>query len=396
MKAGDTKAPTMISIPVFQISQPIGGFYVAVMRADHLLSICEFDYRRMQYTSGYIDFLGIQRELNKKRIRDIRQYVGTIDACFPTSVVISIDEKCAQLEETDVMGVKILKIFEYIDEVAPELSIKLAEVGSIIDGQHRLKGLEEARKDDFEVPVSIFVGLDDATDATIFSIVNLAQTKVNRSLVYDLFSLAKTRSPEKTCHEIAVALDRMEESPFQNRIKRLGVATQGRFGETLSQATVVKGILPYITNDPLADRDRGKRFGFWDQSLTDNYRKRIFYPFFAGNEDAKILSNILNYFNAIRDKWSVAWGRSGTGNIINRTNGFNGFIRFLRPAYQFCTGEPRVVGQDEFAGVFENVELTDDDFNPNRFLPGTSGSTLLFHTLMEQSGVATATGSDRS
>jgi DGQHR domain-containing protein len=377
----------MISIPVFQITQPVGDFYVGVMRADHLLSICKFDYRRMQYQSGYIDFLGIQRELNPKRIKEIEQYIGTMDACFPTSIVISIDEKCARVEETDIVGTKILKIFEYVDEVQPELSIKLEEVASIIDGQHRLKGLEEAHKEDFEVTVSIFIGVDDATDAMLFSIVNLAQTKVNRSLVYDLFSLAKSRSPEKTCHEIVVALDRMDESPFQNRIKRLGVATEGRFGETLSQATVVKGILPYITNDPLADRDRGRRFGFWDQSLTRDFRKRIFYEFFRGNEDAKILSNLLNYFNAIRDKWPDAWTRTGTGNIINRTNGFNGFIRFLRPAYLFCTTEPRVVEQEEFAKVFKDVSLKDDDFNPTRFLPGTSGSTLLFHTLMEQSGV---------
>jgi DGQHR domain-containing protein len=284
----------MISIPVFQISQPVGDFFVGVMRADHLLSICKFDYRRMLYSSGYIDFLGIQRELNNKRIKEIRDYVKTMDACFPTSVVISIDEKCARVEDTDVVGVKILKIFEYIDKDQPELSIKLEEVASIIDGQHRLKGLEEAQKDDFEVTVSMFIGVDDATDAMLFSIVNLAQTKVNRSLVYDLFSLARSRSPEKTCHEIVVALDRMDESPFKGRIKRLGVATEGRFGETLSQATVVKGILPYITNDPLADRDRGRRFGFWDESLTRDFKKRIFYEFFRKNEDEKILNNLMN------------------------------------------------------------------------------------------------------
>ena len=372
---------------MFQISQPVGDYYIGVMRADHLLSVCKFDYRRMQYGSGYIDFLGIQRELNKKRIKDIKQYVGTMDACFPTSIVISIDEKCARLDETDVVGAKLLRIFEYVDEQVPELSIRLEEVASIIDGQHRLKGLEEAHKDDFEVPVSIFIGADDATEAMIFSIVNLAQTKVNRSLVYDLFSLASTRSPEKTCHEIVVALDRMEESPFQNRIKRLGVATEGRFGETLSQATVVKGILPYITNDPLADRDRGKRFGFWDPSLAQDFQKRIFYEFFRRNEDVKILDNLLNYFNAIRARWPVAWARTGAGNIINRTNGFNGFSRFLRFAYLDCTSEPTVVSQAEFAAIFERVQLRDEDFNPNRFLPGTSGSTLLFNTLMEQSGV---------
>jgi DGQHR domain-containing protein len=276
------------------------------------------------------------------------------------------------------------------DADQPELSIPLDQVASIIDGQHRLKGLEDADKGAFELTVSIFVGADDATEAMIFSIVNLAQTKVNKSLVYDLFSLATSRSPEKTCHEIVVALDQMDESPFRNRIKRLGTATEGRFGESLSQATIVKGILPYITNDPLADRDRGKRFGFWDQSLARDVTKRIFYEFFRRDMDAKILDNLLNYFNAIRARWPTAWDRTGTGNIINRTNGFNGFIRFLRPAYLYCTTEPRVVGQQEFSKIFERVRLQDDDFNPQKFLPGTSGSTLLFHTLLDQSGVPRA------
>lgn len=377
----------MISIPVFEISQPVGSFYVGVIQASSLLSICKYDYRRMQFKNDYIDFLGIQRELNPKRIDDIKKYVGTIDACFPTSIVISVDEKCARLDETDIVGTKILRIFEYIDKEDPELSIPLAQVASIIDGQHRLKGLDEAGKQDFELAVSVFIGADDATEAMVFSIVNLAQTKVNKSLVYDLFSLATNRSPEKTCHEIVVALDRMEESPFQGRIKRLGVATEGRFGETLSQATIVKGILPYITSDPIEDRDRGKRFGFWDPTLAKDVRKRIFAGFFRQGEDVKILDNLLNYFNAVRAKWPVAWDGTGAGNILNRTNGFNGLVRFLRPAYLWNTSEPKVVSQEDFSRVFESVKLSDDDFNPRKFLPGSSGSTQLYNTLLEQSGI---------
>lgn len=378
----------MISIPVFEISQPVGSFYVGVIRVSSLLSICKYDYRRMQFKNDYIDFLGIQRELNPKRIEDIKKYVGTIDACFPTSVVIAVDEKCARLDDTDIVGTKILKIFEYEDPVEPELSIPLDQVASIIDGQHRLKGLDEAGKGDFELAVSVFVGADDATEAMVFSIVNLAQTKVNKSLVYDLFSLATSRSPEKTCHEIVVALDRMDESPFKGRIKRLGVATEGRFGETLSQATIVKGILPYITSDPVEDRDRGKRFGFWDPTLAKDVRKRIFAGFFKQNDDVKILDNLLNYFNAVRSKWPVAWDRNGDGNILNRTNGFNGLIRFLRPAYLWNTNEPRVVSQSEYAQVLNTVRLGDDDFTSRRFLPGSSGATQLYNTLIEQSGVS--------
>jgi len=123
-------------------------------------------------------------------------------------------------------------------------------------------------------------------------------------------------SPEKTCHEVVVNLDKLSDSPFQNKIKRLGVATKGRVAETLSQATVVKGLLPYISNDPLLDRDIGKRFGFWEPALAKDVTRRIFYEFFRRNEDEKILQNVINYFNAVKNRWPTAWARTGTGNII--------------------------------------------------------------------------------
>jgi len=377
-----------VRFPVFSVRQPIGEFYVGVIRADDLLRICEFDYRRMQYKNEYADYLGIQRKLNDTRIRDIKKYVGTVDACFPTSIVISIDEKCATVEETERQGFMLLRISEFVDQDAPELSIPLDHVATIIDGQHRLKGLEEAKIADFELSISVFVGADQATEASIFSTVNLAQTKVNKSLAYDLFDYAKTPSPEKTCHEIVVALDKLSNSPFQGRIKRLGVRTEGRFGETLSQATIVKGLLPYISKDPLSDRDAGKRFGFWEPQLASSQSKRIFYEFFRRREDEKILAIVINYFNAVRRKWPDAWKGTGRGNIINRTNGFNGFIRFLRPAYLNFTTQPEVVSSDDFFGLIDQVKLRDEDFNPEMFLPGSSGSTKLYRILMEQTGLA--------
>jgi len=373
-----------VRIPAFSVRQPIGDFYVGVIRTDDLLSICEFDYRRMQFKNEYADYLGIQRKLNETRIKDIKKYVGTVDACFPTSIVISIDEKCAILEDTEREGFMLLRIFDYVDYDSPELSIPLDHVATIIDGQHRLKGLQEAGANDFELSISIFIGADQATEASIFSTVNLAQTKVNKSLAYDLFEYAKTRSPEKTCHEIVVALDKLSNSPFQGRIKRLGTRTETRFGETLSQATIVKGLLPYISKDPLLDRDAGKRVGFWEPQLASDQSKRIFYEFFRLEEDEKILAIVINYFNAIRRKWPEAWDATGRGNIINRTNGFNGFIRFLRPAYLYFTTSPKVVSTDEFFTLIDKAALKNSDFNPTMFLPGTSGSTKLYHLLMEQ------------
>lgn len=373
----------VLRTPVLSVRQPIGTFFVGAMRALDLLAITKFDYRRMTYTNGYIDFLGIQRQIDPKRIGVISKYVKTADACFPTSVVIAVDEPCASITDTEIEGVSILEIREYIAD-DQRMSIPFDQVASIIDGQHRLKGLQESELREFEIGVSIFVGVDDATEATIFSTVNLAQTKVNRSLVYDLFSISRHRSPEKTCHEIVVALDRLEESPFRDRIKRLGLATEGRFGETLSQATVVRGILPYISDDPIGDRDRGRRFAYWEPATSKEFGSRIFYPFFQKNEDQKILAVLMNFFSSIRDRWPIAWNSTGQGNIINRTNGFNGFMRFLKPAYFRYTTEPTVVPKASFDALFAKIKLEDGDFTVETFSPGTGGSSKLFRTLQEQ------------
>jgi DGQHR domain-containing protein len=373
-----------LSIPVTKIVQPVGTFFTGSVDAYALLDICKFDFRRISDAGGYKEFLGFQRKLDLKRVRAIERYIQTVDAVFPTAIVISVDEKCASIE-TDTSGSSVLTLQAYQDTETADFRIEYDDIASIIDGQHRMKAFEKVKNLEFQVNVAVFVGADDATKADIFSTVNLAQTKVNKSLVYDLFSLQKTRSSEKTCHEIVVALDEMKESPFFQRIKRLGSATDGRFGETLSQATVVKGLLPYITDDALADRDIGKRFGFWDPSGPEQATKRIFRPFFERQQDEKILANVLNYFSAIRDKWPNAWKNTGSGNMINRTNGYNGFMRFLRPTYLNFTNEPLVVSKLQFASIFERVRLAESDFNPENFLPGTSGSTRLYRLLLEQS-----------
>ena len=115
--------------------------------------------------------------------------------------------------------------------------------------------------------------------------------------------------------------------------------------------------------------------------------RRIFYEFFRRNEDEKILSNVINYFNAVKHRWPEAWARTGTGNMINRTNGYNGFIRFLRPAYLYYTTSPAVVSSEDFKKLFDRVQLSDNDFNPTEFPPGSSGASKLYRRLVDDSQV---------
>jgi DGQHR domain-containing protein len=374
-----------LTVPVFPVRQNIGVFYTGVVAATDLLEICKFDFRRIQDREGRKEFLGIQRELKSNRIKEIAKYITTSDAVFPTSIVISVDERCAAIVERE--GYLQLELSAYSDPEDERLNIPYESIASIIDGQHRLKSFEGLKNIVFDLPVSIFVGIDEAIEATIFSTVNLAQTKVNRSLVYDLFSLDRKRSPEKTAHEIAVALDSLPSSPFKDKIKRLGSATEGRFGETLSQATVVKGILPYISKDPLMDRDIGKRLGFWPEGSEADFKIRPFYVFFQQDKDEEILANLMNFFTAVSSRWPNAWIRTGHGAVLNKTNGYNALMRFFKKAYFHSTSQPEVVSKGRFLSILKNSSLTDEDFSTDRYPPGSSGASKLYKELVETTGV---------
>lgn len=373
---------TRFGLKFHEVSQEIGTFYSTVMPAQTLLEICTFDFRKIADNNGVKEFLGIQRPLKLDRVKEIQKFIRTADGCFPTSIVISVDERCVTLNEE----MSEITLHSYEDPVDPEIVIAFRNIATIIDGQHRLKAFENTDIN-WGLSVNIFVGIDEGTQASIFSKVNLAQTKVNKSLVYDLFALDKGRSPEKTCHEIVVALNSIPTSPFFERIKRLGSATAGVFGETLSQATVVKGILPYITKDPMTDRDIGKRIGVFPDRGASDFERRIFYPFFNRTADAEILAIIINYFSAVRDKWPEAWANTGKGAILSRTNGFNGLIRFLRDVYLTLTTNPAVISRQQFAEVFSRCTITDDQFNPAVFPPGSSGAAELYRQLCETTGV---------
>jgi hypothetical protein len=96
----------------------------------------------------------------------------------------------------------------------------------------------------------------DATEeqkALIFATINGKQTKVPASLIYDLFAVTKTRSPYKTAHEIARALNSTPTSPWYRRLKMLGKKTAPGSAESLSQGTFVKFLLPRISSEPDLD-----------------------------------------------------------------------------------------------------------------------------------------------
>jgi DGQHR domain-containing protein len=385
------ESPRSIVVSALKIRQPIGDIYVGSIPAQTLVEITDFDIRALVSERGIDSYLGIQRELDPKRVREIAQYVKGQDATFPTAVVLAVPERCVTIEipyEADDHFVK-MTLSNYPEDDADGV-ILYKNIARVIDGQHRIKGLQNYQGPDFDINVSIFVDADIADQASIFATVNLAQTKVNKSLVYDLFELNKNRSPEKICHSVVVTLEATEGSPFYRKIKRLGKATVGRYTETLSQATVVSGILQYICKDRievLRDRQIGRRGGTFPIAVGRDAERLVLRPFFVEGQDVEMTNLLWNYFDAVKQRWPDAWERNATGVILNRTNGFDGLMRFFRPAYRYFATPGELVTTAQFAELFRAIKLELADFNPQRFVPGSSGAAALYRTLLSDTGL---------
>ena len=196
-----------ISLKVHEITQPIGRFYYGVMSYRDLARISYSDIRRIDTERRDVEtYLGIERPLRTNRVGELKDYVNTVDATFPTPVILAIAEEQTDLNtETGVMWIR-----------------NNENAAKILDGQHRIAGLEGFKSGIFEILVTIFLEMDIEYQAMIFATINLEQTKVNKSLAYDLYAYATTRSPQRTGHNIVRLLNNREGSPFYNKIKVFG------------------------------------------------------------------------------------------------------------------------------------------------------------------------------
>lgn len=382
-----------VRIPVVKVSQPIGDFYVGTIASRDLVAIADFDVRRISQGEGIETYLGIQRELNDTRVKEIRQYVQGLDATFPTAVVIAVDERTTQLEPACPDSEShFWLVLSNIPSKIPEERVLFRELAKVIDGQHRIEGLRNYNLENFQINIAIFVGADIPDQAAIFSTVNLAQTKVNRSLVYDLFDVAKSKSPEKLAHNVVVALDHTKNSPFHRRIKRLGTSTKGREDtDRLAQATVVAPLLRYISGNQiqlLKDRQAGLRGRPFEPLTSEIINSLVLRPFLLKDSAVDLADLIWNYFDAVASKWENAWAGKIENGMLDRTNGYNALMRFFRPAYLSLGRPGDIVSKESFDTVFAGITIPEANLNSKLYVPGTSGATALYHDLMQLSGLA--------
>lgn len=357
------------TINCLEICQPIGKFYIGVIDSSDLELISFVDVRRLESEERDIEsYIGIQRPLSKDRAKEIGKYVNLVDATFPSNVILSISSENA-----------------IYDSQRKEMTISRKDnVAKVLDGQHRISGFENYNSaKPFEVAVAIFIDMELEDQAIVFATINQTQTKVQKSLVADLFAFAKFRSPQKTSHNIVRALNEKQESPFFEKIKILGVADDTK-KETITQATFVENILLYITKDKMSDRDIYKRGRVPERYQGKDKDKFIFRDLFLDEKDSVIAQIIWNYFKAVSNKWPNSWKLVQNNRILNKSTGFIALMKFLGYIYP-STSINGIPTLSQFEQIFDSIDMDENEFNKEKYLPGASGINQLFTDLKTKS-----------
>ena len=356
-----------INIPCIPAIQPIGEMYVCVIDSKFLQKITYADVRRNEPECRDVEkYVGVQRVLDPKREKEIGKYVNFADATFPNSIIVCLSSKDA-----------------IYDAESSTLFIKDEEsVASVLDGQHRIAGLKHLNEACiFDCIVTVFIDIELEDQAIIFATINTEQKKINKSLAADLAEFYNSRSPQRTCHNIARALRANENSPFYGKISILGSAKKEK-GESITQYQFVKELLKHITSSPLEDRDILKRTDFWGN------RQKLIYTnkelnkyclralFVEDESDVKIAQVILNYFIAVRKKWPNSWNEVKSNNILNKTTGFIALMKLFKDIYLSINKE--IPSISDFYSMFENVSIEDGDFTRQNFPSGGSGENELY------------------
>jgi DGQHR domain-containing protein len=297
-----------IEIPVISFEQPIGTLYFGKLNASILVEIAE-THRRIY--EDYEPKGGEQRDLSRKRAKDIAEYCKDPDATFPTPIILALGNEHYSLHDDVICTLKLDSKFRY----------------KILDGQHRIEGIKLAGEKyykNFELPIVFVVNPTEEECAYIFSIINSKQTRVSPSLIYDLFEVSSQRSPQKSCHDIARALNSDKNSPFYNRLKMLGKG--GGVLASISQASFIKFLLENITSKP------NRALRAIKQGNSIEVEDLPFNKYFREEKDEVILKILENLFSAVSKVFHDEWN-DPKSFILSKAIGYGAILKAFPVIY---------------------------------------------------------------
>ncbi len=351
----------------------------------------------------------VQRKVDSSRTRQIANFLlNDKEAIFPTNIVLNIPINIieSQEERDGIINITLTdNVAEQVEKAKKEGSNNADIFVTIIDGQHRIRGIEVAIEEltkrietasgqeersglqiqldnllQMELVVSFFIDKDLEFQAMTFSTINRTQRRVSQDLVYELFGLTSDDSPQKTALEVALALNAHPKSPFYRRIKLYGGSYNKEDSRPLSQAAMIKSIIKGICSSvQSAETERyHKRKSF---NVNNSSKSLPFRQFYAENRDDLISDCMFHFFNSVRKELGQYWnydGQTKPQNILQSTVGYEALMNLLAEIIE--KDKINSFGKDTFDHYFEKQKNI--DFSDVEKYPMTSnGKKILYLTM---------------
>jgi DGQHR domain-containing protein len=334
-----------INLKLIKVTQNSNEFYIGKIKARDLIRISTIHWRDSGESkeNKYLDEVrsklnvvesenGIQRIIQKKRLKEIADYLASENGLLPNSIIVSLNNKWIENDSEENFQANGFKAVE-IDNDILELKITDPDLvdAFIVDGQHRLASFGYSDNlnviDNYELVVTIFLDLEIPLQAEIFSIINGKQRPVNKSLLYDLSAFKDDEYNEiKRCHSIVKWLDSHTISPFYNEVKMLGTG----FG-SISQSAFIDELIRYMK-----------------ERTTNKHRS-----FLRKKEEKEIIKIILSYFKAAKEVYYNQWDNNEY--VLKKTTGFGALMKLMYYIYMLLFVEGREFKINNIKPIFEKI-----------------------------------------
>ena len=182
LKEAFNRNPVAFKVQALRFQQKEGrvNLYLTVLPVSQLLQQCRVDYFREDNPRGY------QRPLMKTRLKQVSAFIQHEEGILPISILLCIRQPNRAEFQPET----------YVDKVndgVPQLGvlgIPQSVTLWVVDGQHRLYGLEYAfkkdsveRAQDYLLPVTIVEGIDSYEEMRHFHIINTRHKGVPTDMV---------------------------------------------------------------------------------------------------------------------------------------------------------------------------------------------------------------------
>lgn len=277
----------------------------------------------------------VQRVLSKARISKIKNYVLDGNIFFNSFILNWTDTSFPISLQNSQISIPII-----------------ASSAQVIDGQHRITGLEEAMKEskkigDQDVIVTMCQNLTTPQAAGIFLNINTEQRPVPKSLIFDLFGEVESNPIHaiNRATDIAEALNEDPTSPLYKLIKFPG---SPRGVGKIELSSFVMALKRHLEKDG------------------EFYRVKL------KSLDAQKAA-VSNFFSALKSFYdsSKVW-QSATNNPFFKAAGFNGAIDFLSDKLLLKAAERKSFTVETMKSI---LRLDDSSLLTWEDLQGTDGKT---------------------